>query len=91
MSKHTPGPWTAGSDRGYGHYNGVQITDDRSGLVLAVAIGDVPELKAQANARLIAAAPELLAALLMVQRELACVIPGAGNAIVDAAIAKAQP
>jgi hypothetical protein len=65
--KPTPGPWTTASDRGYGHYNGVQITDNRTGLVLAVAIGDVPELHAPANARLIAAAPDLLATLIKVR------------------------
>ncbi|TIS78005.1 MAG: hypothetical protein E5W94_11455 [Mesorhizobium sp.] len=65
--KHTPGPWEAGSERGYAELNGVQIRD-RVGLVLAVAIGDVPELDSKANARLIAAAPELLAALKAVVR-----------------------
>ena len=60
--KHTPGRWYVGSKAGYGAHDGVAVREER-GLVLAVAIGDVPELKADANARLIAAAPDLLAAL----------------------------
>ena len=63
---HTPGRdrnWRASAGRsGYGAHDGVTVTDNR-GLVVAVAIGDVPELDALATARLIAAAPDLLAAL----------------------------
>lgn len=62
QSKHTPGPWMAGPINGYGELNGIQVKEQR-GLVLAVAIGDVPELDSEANARLIAAAPELLRCL----------------------------
>lgn len=55
--------WLASSGpHGYGAHDGVTVTDNR-GLVVAVAVGDVPELDAMANARLIAAAPDLLAAL----------------------------
>lgn len=57
---HTP--WEATDTQGYGPLNGVSVRDAR-GLVLAVAIGDVPELDSVGNARLIAAAPDLLAAL----------------------------
>lgn len=70
---HTPGPWTAdehadSEDRGY-------LADDDSGhfnirsagplaWVIAVTIGDVavPKRDEKANARLIAAAPDLLEA-----------------------------
>lgn len=62
---HTPGRdrnWRASAGRsGYGAHDGVTVTDNR-GLVVAVAIGDVPELDALATARLIAAAPDLLEA-----------------------------
>lgn len=61
---HTAGDcnWRASRcDLGYGHYGGVTVTDNR-GLVVAVALGDVPELDADKTARLIAAAPDLLEA-----------------------------
>jgi hypothetical protein len=65
-AKHTPGRgrnWTASTGpTGYGAHDGVTVTDNR-GLVVAVAIGDVPELDAPATARLIASAPDLLEAL----------------------------
>jgi len=56
MTKHTPGPW---------RLNGTLITaqDDMAVKVASVhggAIGAVPALEQEANARLIAAAPELL-------------------------------
>ena len=55
--------WTASTGNGgYGFYDGATVTDNR-GFVVAVALGDVPELDALANARLIASAPDLLEAL----------------------------
>lgn len=65
---HTPGRgrnWLASTGpHGYGAHDGVTVTDNR-GLVVAVAIGDVPELDAIKTARLIAAAPDLLEALML--------------------------
>lgn len=61
-ASHTPGPWQVDGHRGYGGHDGVRVSEPR-GYVLAVAISDVPELHAEANARLIAAAPDLLGAL----------------------------
>lgn len=58
----SPRPWSALDGRGYGQLNGRAIRAS-NGLILAVAIGDVPEIPVEANARLIAAAPELLATL----------------------------
>ena len=63
MSKHTPGPWVANTDahgrgRIYGAGNWLATT--------WIATGDgnnAPQLPALANARLIAAAPDLLEAL----------------------------
>ena len=71
MSKHTPGPWTVKEDLHYGDefwYGGPK------GFTITVGpavLGDttkrtIPEQ--QANARLIAAAPELLACLKALQR-----------------------
>ena len=59
----TKGPLQVGPAIGYGGFKGFPIKDTRSGLVVAVAIGDVPELDARANATLFAAAPTLYDAL----------------------------
>ena len=58
MSAHTPGPWTCR----------VLNSDDtvaviRAGTLQIAAIGYAPGFAEEANARLIAAAPDLLAAL----------------------------
>ncbi len=75
---HTPGRgrnWIASTGpHGYGAHDGVTVTDNR-GLVVAVAIGDVPELDAIKTARLIAAAPDMLA---LVER-VAALNPDAGE------------
>jgi len=63
MSKHTPGPWgemTMSSNNltiGIGYPEG----DDRDHFLAEVTCGDPDEL--EANARLIAAAPQMLQAL----------------------------
>lgn len=51
-------PLSIAGANGYGAHNGVAV-QDRTGLICAVAIGDVPELDADAMARLIVAAPSL--------------------------------
>ena len=59
--KHTPAPWEACNVGDYSDYDGlcrVILGDD---LRIAVVLGDHDE--SEANARLIAAAPDLLAAL----------------------------
>lgn len=55
----TPGPWFADDGSGYGELNGWRIVLPDDGYVLAVAVGDVPELPVEANARLIADAPAM--------------------------------
>jgi hypothetical protein len=60
MAKHTPGPWFLDDD------GRIFDTPDRGQLVAEVATADPAEPPAEedvANARLIAAAPDLLAAL----------------------------
>ncbi len=54
-SNHTPGPWRAGQDGNMRVY-GPDNSQEHSGLIASV-------YKGRANARLIAAAPELLEAL----------------------------
>lgn len=91
MSKHTPGPWAAHTvaDGAYTVY----LPED--GMV--VCSRNPYESKAaefEANARLIAAAPELLAALELARAILVEVehyrADGHSVAIIDAAIAKAE-
>jgi hypothetical protein len=65
VSQHTPGPWTAFStnvDAGDVHNDGVRVAKCWSSTFAP------PPQEAIANARLIAAAPELLAALEAVVR-----------------------
>ena len=57
--RHTRGPWTIAPGRGYGSLNGHAVYG-QNGLVLAVAIGDVPDLPVDANARVIAMTPDLM-------------------------------
>lgn len=61
MSKHTPGPWRDSFDGGYYVETAHDIPGD-CGLVCAVTVFAIPG-RDLANARLIAAAPELLEAL----------------------------
>lgn len=55
-TQHTPGPWGA-----YNLSKGNLVVETRTGILVANISGDCPEV--EANASLIAAAPELLAAL----------------------------
>jgi hypothetical protein len=57
MAKHTPGPWYSRNGSSP-HFQG-QIADETTGATVAISYSD----EGGAHARLIAAAPELLAAL----------------------------
>ncbi len=83
MSKHTPGPWR----RHAAFANGIS---DAEGLLIAASMKDE-------DANLIAAAPDLLAALIMVRdADDDCradglpTLPAPARAKIDAAIAKAE-
>ncbi|WP_139026330.1 hypothetical protein [Methyloversatilis universalis] len=61
MSAHTPGPWVAKRMRNdHGNFD----IDSDSGFFVAETIGGLDDGKEEANARLIAAAPDQNAALL---------------------------
>lgn len=87
-AKHTPGPWKLDC------YGQVTLENGHTLLVSGIASPMVPTAESIANARLIAAAPELLAAL----REIMEYNGGATTALHDAyvmerahaAIAKAE-
>jgi hypothetical protein len=104
MSKHTPGPWT---HAGYARSMAFRVTktpDDATGDVCNVLAGLAAKTneEVEANARLIAAAPELLSALKEarrwigdgdlsdgMEREIWTQKYAAAVDLVDAAIAKA--
>ena len=88
-TKHTPGPWT---HEGNGDITGIEDNGFGRGPVdvCSVYLRTVKG-RTEANARLIAAAPELLAALQMIAGELPCIDNLMSDKdIARAAIAKAQ-
>jgi hypothetical protein len=70
MSKHAPGPWKHKAVHGEPNQSMI-LADDRSGnWIMAVQHqGEFMPEKQEANARLIAAAPELLEALTSIKAE----------------------
>jgi hypothetical protein len=74
MTEHTPGPWTvarqaAKQSEGEMFQKPLFIKDDSDKPVCIMGSGNVHYANAEANARLIAAAPALLAALETLARE----------------------
>ena len=98
--KHTPGPWEACDQGDYSDFDGnsrVILGDDMRIAVVQWSPGDM-QAESDANAHLIAAAPELLAELIALRRRFhnACLGTGSDADIVagstpgaDAAIARA--
>jgi hypothetical protein len=62
MTKHSPSPWTFSAR--------AQCTLDSLGAVIAMQCGDGTDAQADANVRLLKAAPALLAALLTARDQL---------------------
>lgn len=95
MAKHTPGPWRAIPDRS--HPCDVRITSSvRPHVAKVYAPSTSADEVTPANARLIAAAPDLLAALIDARRGLAAYVGlpveqciGGEFTEINAAIAKA--
>lgn len=95
---HTPGPWSAETpmdDSIWIVEDGRQVYDWRviATLYFPENRGEIPRKQVEANALLIAAAPDLLEALQKARNTLAgCGMPSIAADICDAAIAKAtQP
>jgi len=63
MSAHTPGPWVAKKATVRGEVNEWYVTEGEGVAVIASCVTDIAGEPSEANARLIAAAPELLEAL----------------------------
>ena len=90
---HTPAPWLIewnAAQGGEGHY----ITDSNDmgelSRIAAVLFHDDADGETRANARLIAAAPELLAALETAYMALIGYLPAHRNDVTDAAIGAAR-
>lgn len=71
MSKHTPGPWTALCDPSTVRKNRMAMvaTSHKEGMCIDVTTSGANYSEDMANARLIAAAPELLEALKAIEGE----------------------
>lgn len=78
MSQFTPGPWRIGESHGGGSVD-IKEANNHKLIATAITVGD--HAQAQANARLIAAAPEMAAALAMAN--LPFTQHSAGYALVD--------
>jgi hypothetical protein len=90
MSKHTPGPWFHKTD--FGQVGSVE-TADGDVIAQAQSLGPLDHERRNANARLIAAAPDLLAALKLVledAREFFPTVSAQAITAAEAAIAKAE-
>ena len=81
---HTPGPWVIDPC-----WDILGNTDDGNGMVCQITTDAVPRAEAEANARLIAAAPDLLAALQQAEQQLDYGQIDAAHRIIIAAIARA--
>jgi hypothetical protein len=68
MAEHTPGPWTAFYKHKYQEWH-VSVPMQSGGMLLGLFPDGVPTENPEADAHLIAAAPELLAALEKIERQ----------------------
>ena len=84
-SKHTPGPWVVDPC-----WDILGNTDDGNGMVCQITTDAVPRAEAEANARLIAAAPDLLEALRAIIEDRYAQKLGILKLLARAAIAKAE-
>lgn len=92
MSKHTPGPW-AMPDSGQGRISKVGVNGGWDGMIATADCGDYARSRSEglANARLIAAAPELLEALKDAIQELEFLKSiGVQSSTIDAEIRKSR-
>ena len=90
-AQHTPGPWKFGKE--LGARNGVWLVSfdaGSKGRGIAIAETRTGPGSEEANARLIAAAPELLAALETAYMALIGYLPAHRNDVTDAAIGAAR-
>ncbi len=81
-AKHTPGPWGAGNIG----FQGWTVTADADDTVIAIVgggnNGEDPSPTYEADARLIAAAPDMLAALRMFKLTEEMIVGGQGDVMI---------
>jgi hypothetical protein len=85
-SKHTEGEWKAFSPTSNRLYNVPIGTDD---ITVAIVFTEIEEKTWRANAKLIAASPDLLEALIEVRKHMTAHIPEKVFDLIDKAIDKA--
>lgn len=101
MTQHTPGPWSLCSAPASDPYTARNVVADNGETVATIASGyhheqpfTLSQDEARANARLIAAAPDLIAALSAIRAACTRIEDDeeidAAKALADAAIAKAE-
>ncbi|WLS01696.1 hypothetical protein [Shinella oryzae] len=83
--KHTPGPWEA---RTFSVMGGHKLADRICHVGSSTSLGPTRAHESEANARLIAAAPDLLAALIAIEES--AVILGANEAVSASAMKQAR-
>jgi hypothetical protein len=85
---HTPGPWTYHADGEANHYT--LMRSDGGWLISFLHNGEQWTLTQEANARLMAAAPEMLEALKNLENDDGSTMPPSAWKLVQDAIAKAE-
>ena len=96
QANHTPGPWNLGEEIDNFRSISVPLWSEFANVVVRLEDDDRPYFRGEANARLIAAAPDLLEALTEAEAYMSIVEPRSDKAeygrtlgVVRAAIAKA--
>ena len=93
MTKHTPGPWKCSQHLGHFSWSVHMDAGDRGrGSTIVDGVGGIDREQRLANARLIAAAPDLLEALEAALRKIEWILPVEWDVMrqINAAIAKAK-
>jgi hypothetical protein len=89
MSEHTPGPWILSDETEHDRLRSKLIYGRPEGMLAIVRVEHQGGYYGDANARLIAAAPDMLAALKVAREGLSAALVRTGLDDVIAAIAKA--
>lgn len=72
QANHTPGPWNSHGDRVWSEFAGINRSERSNLIALSSYKLKMPDSERTANLKLIAAAPDLLAALEVASSVMAC-------------------